>query len=57
MAHDFHLVRSTPSIVETSFRLSPVVATLSHLLKAPWWVLRQHWGYVGGWEVVVKRIR
>jgi len=61
---DARVVRSAPSIVETSFRASPIRAFAAQLLKAPAFAelllkgktrrsLRWHW--VGGWEVVLQR--
>lgn len=51
----FDLVISRPSILEASFFDSPFRAVLSWLCKLPWYLLRSSWGFVGGWEVVVRR--
>lgn len=49
-------VHSRPSIVEASFRTDTVKAMLSLGFKLPWFALRSLWGFVGGWEIVSKRI-
>ena len=57
------LLRSRPSIVETTWRSDPLRTLAAHLLKPPghlesrWrrpgWV-QPWWGLVGGWEVVLR---
>ncbi|GAB5559124.1 MAG: hypothetical protein SynsKO_07710 [Synoicihabitans sp.] len=51
----FSIMKSTPSIVETSLSVSPITAILSHALKSPWYLFGRAWGFVGGWEIVVHR--
>jgi SAM-dependent methyltransferase len=52
---EFATVHSRPSIVEASFRTDTIKAMLSLAFKLPWFVLRHHWGFVGGWEIVARR--
>lgn len=55
MPERFEVVSSRPSLVEASFRESPLRAGLAGLFKLPWHLLGRRWGFVGGWEIVVKR--
>jgi SAM-dependent methyltransferase len=49
-------VASRPSPVETSFRRHAARTAVAHIVKAPWWVVRRGYPFVGGWEAVfVKR--
>jgi hypothetical protein len=52
---EWTLERSRPSLVEASFSKNPLRASLSHLVKAPWWLLRRSYPYLGGWEVFIHR--
>ena len=54
-AGEWTLVRSQPSPVETGFSDNFVRTVLSHVMKAPWWILRRSYPYVGGWEVFMQR--
>jgi SAM-dependent methyltransferase len=49
------LVRSRPSLVETSFSDKFGRTLLSHVMKAPWWILRRYYPLLGGWEVFIQR--
>lgn len=49
------VISSKPAIVEKSFKSHFFVALLSYLLKAPWYICHL-WCFVGGWEVVYKKI-
>jgi 2-polyprenyl-3-methyl-5-hydroxy-6-metoxy-1,4-benzoquinol methylase len=49
------VLRSRPSLVETTFRLDPVRTLGAHLLKAPWHVLGHSYGFVGGWEIFIRK--
>jgi len=53
--HDFQVVGSHPSIVETTFSRHFTRTLASRLLKAPWYILGRYYGLVGGWEIFVKR--
>ncbi|MBW2316224.1 MAG: class I SAM-dependent methyltransferase [Deltaproteobacteria bacterium] len=53
----FRLIRSTPSIVETTFDRNPARTVIAHLAKAPWWLLGRRYKMVGGWEVIVEKER
>jgi SAM-dependent methyltransferase len=55
MAKDFEIVISKPSLVEAKFADAPMRALMAYLCKLPWYVLRQRWGFVGGWEITVTR--
>ena len=51
----FTILRSTPSIVETSFRNHFWRTLFAYALKAPWYVLGKRYTLVGGWEVLVRK--
>jgi SAM-dependent methyltransferase len=51
------LVRSRPSLVETSFSEHAGRTILAHAMKAPWWLLRRSYPLLGGWEVFIHRNR
>ena len=55
MYRDFNLriLRSCPSIVETSFGQDFMTTLLAYIFKFPWYVLRGFYGYVGGWEIFI----
>lgn len=64
--NDCRLLTSRPSIVSTDFRASPLVTLLAHAMKFPARVERLFisrpgrelcWPFVGGWEVIIKRLR
>ncbi len=52
----YQAIRSTPSIVETSFGQHFLRTLAAHILKAPGYVFKESYGLVGGWEVFIKRI-
>lgn len=52
----FEVVRSTPSIVETSFRRHFLRTLAAHVLKLPGYVFKEHYGLVGGWEIFIRRL-
>jgi hypothetical protein len=52
---DWTLVRSAPSVVETSFSEYFGRTLLAYAMKAPWWILRRSYPFVGGWEVFIHR--
>lgn len=54
---DFEVMASRPSPVETGLRSHPARTVASTLLKLPWWVLRERWPFVGGWELAARRVR
>jgi len=51
----FEILISRPSVVESSFRQSPLRTLIAYALKAPWFLLGNRWGLVGGWEVFIRR--
>jgi 2-polyprenyl-3-methyl-5-hydroxy-6-metoxy-1,4-benzoquinol methylase len=51
----FEILISRPSVVETSFQQSPLRTLIAYTLKAPWHLLGNRWGLVGGWEVFIRR--
>jgi SAM-dependent methyltransferase len=55
MAKDFGIVLSKPSLVEARLADAPMRAMMAYLFKLPWYLLRRHWGFVGGWEITVTR--
>lgn len=51
-----YTVRSSrPSIVESTLGSAPVRTIAAHTLKAPWWLIGERYGLVGGWETVIER--
>jgi 2-polyprenyl-3-methyl-5-hydroxy-6-metoxy-1,4-benzoquinol methylase len=52
---EFNLLRSTPSIVETSFRQHFWRSLAAHLLKVPGYAFKETYGLVGGWEIFLRR--
>lgn len=52
---NFAIIKSQPSMVETSFRESIPRATLAYLLKFPWRFFPRSYKYVGGWEIFIKK--
>jgi SAM-dependent methyltransferase len=53
----FRVLSSRPSIVETTFGDGFVRTLAAYLCKFPWLLFGSGWGFVGGWEVAVERIR
>ena len=51
----FDILSSHPSLVEASFAESPLRAALAYSFKMPWYLLGGIWGFVGGWEILVRR--
>jgi 2-polyprenyl-3-methyl-5-hydroxy-6-metoxy-1,4-benzoquinol methylase len=52
---EYQVLRSTPSIVETSFRQHFLRSFVAHVLKIPGYVFKETYGLVGGWEVFIQR--
>lgn len=52
---EFHVLRSTPSIVETSFREHFLRTFAAYVLKIPGYVFKENYGFVGGWEIFIRR--
>jgi len=52
---EYQVRRSTPSIVETSFRQHFLRSLSAHVLKMPGYVFKETYGLVGGWEVFIRR--
>ncbi len=55
MDDQFTLAKSRPSIVETTLESNALRTIAAYSLKAPWYVLRDRWKLVGGWEVFLYR--
>jgi SAM-dependent methyltransferase len=55
IAGSFRLIKSRPSIVESSLHDHFFRAVASALLKSPWHVFGESYGLVGGWEVFIQR--
>jgi len=51
----YSVICSRPSIVETTLRKNPVRTVAAHMMKLPWHILRRHYPFVGGWEVLIRR--
>jgi len=52
---EFKVFRSTPSIVETSFKQHFVRTLIAHTLKIPGYIFKESYGLVGGWEICIRR--
>jgi SAM-dependent methyltransferase len=55
-SREFELLKSTPSIVETSFRDHFLTTVAAYSLKSPWYLLGTRYKLVGGWEVFARRV-
>lgn len=53
----YRILRSQPSIVETSFRTHFLRTCASYLLKLPWKLLGRRYTLVGGWEIFVQKAK
>lgn len=51
----FSIVKSNPSIVQTTFRDNFFKTLAAYIFKIPWFLFRHHYKLVGGWEVFVKK--
>jgi 2-polyprenyl-3-methyl-5-hydroxy-6-metoxy-1,4-benzoquinol methylase len=52
---EYQLLRSTPSIVETTFKQHFLRTLAAYLLKIPGYIFKETYGFVGGWEVFFHR--
>lgn len=52
---EYRIIRSTPSLVETVFSQHFLRTTAAYLLKMPWYLLKENYGMVGGWEIFIRR--
>jgi 2-polyprenyl-3-methyl-5-hydroxy-6-metoxy-1,4-benzoquinol methylase len=52
---NYVIVRSNPSVVETSLRHHFFRTIAAHILKIPGYYFKEAYGFVGGWEVFVRR--
>jgi len=55
LAESYRIRSSRPSIVESTLVSAPLRTIAAHALKAPWWLLGDRYGLIGGWEAVVER--
>ncbi|MCJ7698134.1 MAG: hypothetical protein MUO73_07385, partial [Thermoplasmata archaeon] len=55
MHKDFKILSSKPSITETSFSKHFGRTLIAYLIKSPWYVLRNRWDLVGGWEILIQK--
>lgn len=46
-------IRSTPSVVSSTFASNFPRTLAAYVLKAPWYVLGNRYAFVGGWEIVI----
>lgn len=53
---EFELIVSKPSIIETGFRNHFFRTLLAYIFKSPWYILRERYNLVGGWEVFIRKI-
>lgn len=54
---EFQVMRSSPSLTETSFRGHFFRTLAASALKAPGYILKETYGFVGGWEIFIKKIK
>lgn len=54
---DFQVLKSRPSIVETTLNKHFLKTVAAYTLKAPWYLFGRSYGLVGGWEVFVRKSR
>jgi len=53
----YRIIRSTPSIVESSFRNNMVRTILAYMFKMPWYIFRnRRYSLVGGWEIFIRKV-
>lgn len=52
---EYQVIRSCPSIVETSFEQHFFRTLIAHVLKMPGYAFKETYGLVGGWEVFIRR--
>lgn len=53
----FKILESKPSIAETTFRNYFFRSLVSNALKLPWYILGNHYQMVGGWTIIMTRIK
>ena len=51
----FRILRSRPSIVETSFREHFLKTLAAYSLKSPWYLIGRSYKLVGGWEIFAQK--
>ncbi|PKK88281.1 MAG: hypothetical protein CVV64_19485 [Candidatus Wallbacteria bacterium HGW-Wallbacteria-1] len=51
----FRVIKSKPSIVETTFRGHFLRTLAACVLKTPWYLLGSRYQLVGGWEILVRK--
>lgn len=52
----YQIIRSTPSLVETSFQQHFFRTLAAYILKVPGYLFKESYGLVGGWEVFIRRL-
>jgi hypothetical protein len=52
----YQVLRSTTSIVETTFNQHFLRTLAAHVLKMPGYAFKETYGLVGGWEIFVRRL-
>ncbi|MBI3599348.1 MAG: methyltransferase domain-containing protein [Nitrospinae bacterium] len=52
---EFKILRSTPSITETSFREHFFRTLAAYTLKVPGYIFKETYGLAGGWEIFIKK--
>ncbi len=53
--NSFRIIKSKPSIVETTLRRHLLVTMAAYTFKAPWFLIGKLYKYVGGWEIFVVK--
>ena len=53
----YKILLSKPSLVETTFKKNFIRTSLAYLLKMPWYILKNNYRYIGGWEIFIQKIK
>lgn len=56
LADSHKLLASRPSLVETEWSTHPFITGIATAMKLPWFVLGNIYPWVGGWEVLIRRL-
>lgn len=57
LAGSYTIRASRPSIVESTLGSARLRTIAAHALKAPWWLIGDRYGIIGGWEAIIERAR
>ena len=54
---EFQILKSRPSIVQTTISKHFLNTVTAHLFKSPWYLFGKSYKYVGGWEIFVRKVQ